>query len=302
MRVFGAVLITLVTVSPAFAQSEQALKTFFEGKSVVVKIDMPATSAGIDILADAARPVDYKEYGDRIRANGTSIKSGESTIVTTVRVKDKVIEFQLGGGGFGTFFDDSSTSVYVPTAPKTSREKNLERDVKNETDRDKRRRMQEELDDLRREREREDRRNQAAAKDAEEEKKARVAEQRLKGGSRFNLRYQGAVPRGITSEQVMAALAEFVDFSGGAKPVTAKPASAPAPTASMPSAPSSQTGTLRKGLAMSDVEAMLGKPLSKSEKKEGTLNTVTAVFQRGDERIETYFVEGILTKYSISSK
>ena len=58
---------------------------------------------------------------------------------------------------------DTSTSVYVPSTPKSNREKDLERLVKQETDSDRKRRLQRELDDLRHEREREDQRNKAAA-------------------------------------------------------------------------------------------------------------------------------------------
>ena len=35
---------------------------------------------------------------------------------------------------------------------------------------------------------------------------------RINGGSRFNLRYVRRVPFGVTPEDIMAALAEFVDF------------------------------------------------------------------------------------------
>ena len=40
-----------------------------------------------------------------------------------MKVKKDLIEFQLGGGGYGTFGDDTSTSVYISDATKTEREK-----------------------------------------------------------------------------------------------------------------------------------------------------------------------------------
>jgi hypothetical protein len=43
-------------------------------------------------------------------------------LVTKVKVKDDLIEFQLGGGGYGTFRDDASSNVFVPSASKTERE------------------------------------------------------------------------------------------------------------------------------------------------------------------------------------
>ena len=47
---------------------------------------------------------------------------------------------------------------------------------------------------------------------AQERRKERIAEQRLRGGSRFNLRYDGGVPRGITPREVAAALEAYVSF------------------------------------------------------------------------------------------
>ena len=44
----------------------------------------------------------------------------------------------------------------------------------------------------------------------EELKRERIAEERLRGGSRFNLRYEDRVPSGMRPEDLMAALAEYV--------------------------------------------------------------------------------------------
>src|SRR5438034_11154439 len=95
--------ILLALAAPATAQNEDALRTFFEGKRVTVKIDMPGTSDGIDVRPDTTRAIDYKRYGDRLKSYGTAIRAGESTVVTLVKMKKDLIEFQLGGGGFGTF-------------------------------------------------------------------------------------------------------------------------------------------------------------------------------------------------------
>ena len=39
----------LAVASPTYAQSEAALKDYFEGRTVVVKIAMPGTAEGVDI-------------------------------------------------------------------------------------------------------------------------------------------------------------------------------------------------------------------------------------------------------------
>jgi hypothetical protein len=46
-------------------------------------------------------------------------------MITKIRVKSNHIEFQLGAG-YGTMGDETSSSVYVESAPKSNREKNLE--------------------------------------------------------------------------------------------------------------------------------------------------------------------------------
>lgn len=286
-----------VSCASAYAQSEPELKDFFEGKSVVVKLDMPATSEGIDVFPDARRAIDFAQYSARLKSTGIAIRSGESVLVTKIRVKDKLIEFQLAGGGYGTFGDDTG-SVSVPTASKSKRERDLEKLVRDEADRDRKRRLQRELDDLRNDREREDSRNQAAAAIAEEAKKARIATNRLHSGSRFNIRYQEGVPRGLGPDGVMRALAEYVDFPSAAdrRPstggrVTAQPAlQAPA------------AGGIRKGMSMAEVEQSLGKPDKTADRSEGSLRVVTATYARGDQVITADFVEGVLIKYSISSK
>ena len=302
MKSAFAALCFLVAAAPANAQSEPALREYFEGRTVIVKLDMPATSAGVDVNVDARRPIDFDQYGARLKASGTAIRSGESVMVTKVRVKDKLIEFQLAGGGFGTFGDDTSTSVYVPSASKTNREKNLERDVKAERDPARRRKLQEELDDLKQARYREDQRNQAASAAAEEEKKQRIATQRLHGGSRFNVRYPARVPAVVTPQDIMSALGQYVEFPFADGPGTARPSALAATGAAPQPAPAPVPGTIRKGMTMQDAESLLGKAERATDRMEGKLKVTTAIFSRDDQRIEAEFVEGVLIRYSISSK
>jgi hypothetical protein len=149
-----------------------------------------------------------------LKTYGTSLLEGDRVMITKIKVKDKHIEFQLGGGGYGTFGDETSSSVYVPTAEKSRREKSLERELRDETDERRRRWIRRELDDLRRERERENRENRAEAAIAEEIAKARIQEKRLQGGSRFNIRFDRKVNADdLTPQVIMDALAEYLYFS-----------------------------------------------------------------------------------------
>ena len=107
---------------PAYAQSEPELRDFFEGKSVAIKLDMPATQEGIDVYPDARRAIDFAQYSARVKSTGVAIRKGESVMVTKIRVKEKLIEFQLAGGGYGTFGDDTG-SVSAVTVAKSRRER-----------------------------------------------------------------------------------------------------------------------------------------------------------------------------------
>jgi hypothetical protein len=55
-------------------------------------------------------------------------------------------------------------------------------------------------------------------------------------------------------------------------------------------------------MTMAEVEQSLGKPEKSADRTEGTLRVVTATYSRGDQVITADFIEGVLVKYSISSK
>ena len=284
-------LVAVAAAAPAFAQNESSLKAFFEGRRVTVKIDMPGTSDGVDVEADARQPIDYAKYRDHLKRYGTALRAGDNVTVTLVKMKKDLIEFQLGGGGYGTFGDDTSTSVSMPDVKRSEREKELERLVKDEDDRERRRRLERELDDLRDRRERENRRIAIERERAEEEKQARLAERRLRGGSRFNLRYDDRVPDGIRPGELMAALGDYVDFGS----------LAPRATLDEPPPPGDIT-LLRKGMSRGDAERAFGRAAETSQRTDGGLAVTTLVFLVADQRVSADFVEDILVRYTITSK
>jgi hypothetical protein len=299
-----ALLMLLLAAAPLWAQSEDELSRYFEGRRVTVKIAMPGTEEGVDIYPGTDRPLDYPRYADRLKGNGTAIAAGDDAMITKIRVKSKHIEFQLDGGGFGTMSDETSPSVYVETTPKSQREKNLEGEFKREKDPVRRREIKEELDDLRNAREREDARNRAEVADAEEEKKQTLRQRRVEGGSRFNVRYRDRLPDSVlTPEGLQAALAEYVTFP--ALPVN----SAVSGDAGQPAgredlgapAPAPPGGLPRKGMTAEEVAALLGAPVESSERPEGKLRVVTRTYRSGDGLITTEFVEDVLFRYSMTS-
>ena len=162
---FGAALALAAFARGASAQNEAALRAAFEGKTVAMRIDMPATSQGVDVHPLDAPPVDFREVAERLKDNGTAIRIGQRVMVTKVLVKkNSHIEFQLGGGGYGTFGDwaTSGSSVSATGAGETAQERSLRESIKGASGDDKKR-MERELWRLRSARERENGRAGAEA-------------------------------------------------------------------------------------------------------------------------------------------
>lgn len=101
-------ILAVVMVSRASvltAQNEAALRRALEGKRATVRMDMPATSEGVDIHPGSGRPIDFPKVANRLKKYGVSIHDGESMMITKVKVKGELVEIHLGGGGYGTFGD-----------------------------------------------------------------------------------------------------------------------------------------------------------------------------------------------------
>jgi hypothetical protein len=278
---------------PAFAQDEAALKAFFEGKRFAVRIDMPGTSDGIDIHPASHEPLDYGRYREELVKYDAAIRAGERVPVTLVKVKKDFIEFQLAGGGFGTFWDDMSTSVNMPLVEKSDREKHLEERIRTEDDRDKRNAMRRELDELRERRERENQRITAERDAAEARKVAKVAAERRAGGSRFNIRYDEGVPANLRPQDVMVALARYVDFG------------ADGPSAvgvDIVASPTTRMAGPRVGMPREEAEQLFGRPVESFDRWDGTRYVTMIVFDTGGERITSEFAENLMIRYTIMSK
>jgi hypothetical protein len=294
-RIVVVLMLLTVIASALSAQSEAALKEYFEGRTVAPKLAMPGTEDGVDVYPGSAQPLDYSRYASRLKQYGTAIRAGEPVIVTKIKVKARLIEFQLGGGGYGTFGDETSSTVSTAQSPKTKRETNLEAEIQRETDPAKKRAMREELDDLKAEREREDARNRSAVAEAEEHRKENIRQRRIEGGSRFNLRYSDRVPpEGLTPAGIMSALAQYVTFGdlGGGR----------APVAVAATTPLKGPGALHKGMLLQEADAVLGSPLANAERKEGTLKVIQRKYSSPLGHVTAEFVEGVLIRYTVTSE
>ncbi|HSD33763.1 MAG TPA: hypothetical protein VLB49_17745 [Gemmatimonadales bacterium] len=271
------------------AQDEAALRRAFEGQSVVLKIDMPGTSSGVNIYPERDMPVDFPEVATRLKKFGTAIRTGDAVMVTKIRVKDDLIEFQLGGGGYGTFGDAMGESGGgVTEVGETPAEKALRDSIRHESNSGTKRRMQRDLDALRSTRERENSQARAAAAQAEEIRQSNLRGRRMEGGSRFNVRFRGGVPaEALTPDGLRALLSRYVDFGG----TTAVPAQAAAPAGA---------SGLRKGLMLEDVERLLGPAVSASESEECALHVMTRTYRKDGQRTTARFVSGVLVEYTIT--
>ena len=281
---------------------EASLEGYFTGKQVVVKIDMPGSQKGIDLKYNKPTPMDWNDYSSRLKSDGIAIHKGDVARVTKFVVKSDMIEFQLNGGGFGTAGDDANTVVSATSVPKSQYEKDLEKQIAATTDAKKKQELQNDLNRERSRRERQDAQNQNDAKIASQIKAQQVADRRLQGGSRFNLRWQGSIPSDSRNpDAVMKLLAEYVDFNvanagAGAPVVNNVAAVGPAPSGGA-------ALQLKRGMRADEVSNLLGqgKVLSESVSNEG-LKTRVLEYTTADSVVNVTCVEGVLVKYTISSR
>ena len=300
----------LLVAPPAFAQNEAVLRQAFEGKVISVKIDMPATSQGIDVYPLDPMPVNFRQVAERLKDNSTSLKIGQQVMVTKVLVKkNSHIEFQLGGGGYGTFGDNTSDGSGLGFTPQgeTKAEKALRDSVKRAQGPTKRKQFERELASVRQERERENARAQAEAKQAQSVIEANLRAKRAESGSRFNVRYRNGIPAdALTPDGLMRALAQYVDFGAGSVASAATPASsgspglALAPGASAGAPAAASITSLRKGLLLEDVEAILGPAATANETKEGSLTVLKRTYRKDGQRVAASFVNGVMIDFAIT--
>jgi hypothetical protein len=281
IAVFALLLCASVSLC---AQSEEALREYFEGRTVVLKQDLPASKTGIDVYPDSLSTTNT-DYSRRIKQFGVAMRRNESVPLTSVKVRDKSIELQLGGNVAPEGTDSSpAASVAVEKSP---RERSLERDIERETDPDMLAKMQQELDALRKQRQREDARLKAALAQLSTGSGDR-------GGvatttSRINLVFpNGVPPRALNPDFVRTALRNWIDFP------PAERSSPPPPAASEDT--SSPSG-LHKGMTETELQHVYGDPVKRESGTEGDLRVEILTFKRDGSTVEATMVEGVLVRF-----
>lgn len=273
-------------LAAASAQDEAALRRYFEGKSVRAKMDLPGTHLGVDVWPlNREAPLETRSYATRIRQYGRAVSQGESILITAVKVKKDHLEIHLGGGGYGTFWDDKG-AVTSPYATASPRERDLERQIAREKDASRRSQLRREL-----EREREWRRRREffgrERLERERERKAlEIAQRRREGGSRFNLRYAEAYFKETfpTPEQVVAALAEYLEFGAGMTPPEVSP------------------DGLRRGMPRAEVHEKLGKPPRTRKHQQGELDVETDIWESAARVVEVDFIGDVAIGWRVARK
>jgi hypothetical protein len=245
----GAIVLA-TTALPLHAQDEARLRKALEGKRITLKMDMPATSEGVDVFPGSSRAVDYDKVGKRMKKTGVALKDGDAARITKVKVKNDLIEIQLNGGGYGTFGDVLGG-------------------LKN---------------------------HGADSGAAQQMKFQNQREEKLAGGSRFNLHYPNGVGADdLTPAGVIQALDEYATFPAGM--AVATQASYTSQTTAAP-APAAARGSMRKGLTLEEVEQTAGKPISSSRKDQMLTNR----YNWDGGVLEADFFNEVLVAYRISSK
>ena len=285
----AAALLTVLLPFQLQGQNEAALRRAFEGQSVVVRIDMPGTSSGVNVYPAQEMPIDFPDVAEKLKRYGTALRTGDAVMVTKIKVKDDLIEFQLGGGGYGTFGDDAGNSgggagAVGETQAETAREASIGRT----TSVGQTRRMQRDLDELRDRRERENSRARSDAAQAEEIRESNLRGRRIEGGSRFNIRFRNGVPpEALTPEGLRAALSRYVEFGGPSQVAAGAGPAAPGPS------------ILRKGLSIEEAERILGPAATAGESTE-SLKVTTRTYVKAGQRTTAKFVSGVLVDYTVS--
>ncbi|MSR03492.1 MAG: hypothetical protein EXR94_12260 [Gemmatimonadetes bacterium] len=98
----------------------------------------------------------------------------------------------------------------------------------------------------------------------------------------------------LTPDGVMRALAEYLDFS----PVLASKTERPG----LHGEGAAPVGGLRKGVLVEEVDALLGRPESIASRAEGSLRVSSSVYLSQDRRCEVEFVEGVLIRFTVTSR
>ena len=292
---------------PGAAQNQALLERALEGREVTVLLEMPASHRGIDLHVQQEPEMDFSEYARRIKQHGVALRKEDRVMITAVKVNKKNIEVHLGGGGYGTWGDDSGT-VSARYVGKSGRESDLEKERKRTKDAERIRDIDRELGYLRRDREREEREARREAEALAAIKQREVSVKRLDGGSRFNIWYadkrlQQWAP---TPEELVLTLSRYIAFeeegTGRGSRFDVARLTDDRGARSRSEDVEVLATSLKRGMSQDDVHDLLGRPTRRRESTQGDLTSIVETWETTDSVTEVSFVGGVVVKFTSSSK
>ena len=213
--ILGCLILGVFCLS-AFAQgareqAEARLMQAFQGKNVVVLLDMPATNKGVDVVAGSS--IDREKYQKRLKTYGTAIMNGRTAAITAIKVTKDEIVLELAGGGAAEI-DPVKLAGPEPGVTASSSRENHARSQVNRTDPaagtygnanstlryEASKRNQEDALKLSEYRARRDLAVQKARREA------------LQKGSRFVVKFDRLDTAAVTPDELKRALADYVQF------------------------------------------------------------------------------------------
>jgi len=86
-------------VRSARAQGGEVLRNTMEGRTVVIKVDMPAINLGVDVWPGRDPELDAPALAKRMKEYGVGITAGSSYTISKILVQSHGLEILLGWGG-----------------------------------------------------------------------------------------------------------------------------------------------------------------------------------------------------------
>lgn len=91
-------------LSDKINKRKKEISVFFEGKIVTAKISLPACYAGIVLYNDDLGKSNVDVF-KKVDKYGIAVAKGDKVIITKFRIKKRLIDVELNGGGYGDFGD-----------------------------------------------------------------------------------------------------------------------------------------------------------------------------------------------------
>ncbi len=295
MRALVCFVTAILVAATALGQDYKSL----EGMTVTARVAMPASQEGLDIHMGTEPQLDVHNAAEGLKQYGTAISAGQSAMITSVVVKPHEIEVLLGGGGYGTFSDAATQSAETPTVTfqaESPREKDLTEQLKYTNDYWERERIRRELYEIKRQRDRSGQKSpQANAQLAEKQKRAAA-------GSRFNMRFDGAMPEEATNKsKLIYVLSKYVEFERTPGDQQTAPIRWSLTDLARRGRPEDRSvPALRKGLTVQQVAQILGPASKVEDRSDGALEIDFREYNRDGQHVTAEFVGGVVTNYTVT--